>query len=87
MLRGEMRRKLKPCPFCGTDNVTLDTDGRMTYVYCYKCDTRSRRFFNDSEAKKKAIEAWNTRAEDGGENGYLCGGSEQEHAKADEAGI
>ena len=80
-------RALKPCPFCGTDKVTLDTDGRMTWVFCYKCDTRGQRFFNDSHAADKAVEAWNTRAKDGGQDGYLCSGSEPADATGSETDI
>lgn len=55
--------KLKPCPFCG-EAPTFDTDGHMTWVYCYRCDVRGPRVWNGKNAKKEATEKWNRRPND-----------------------
>ena len=55
--------KLKACPFCGSESVSLDTDGHMTWVLCLTCDSRGRRYFNSNIARRAAAEAWNTRVD------------------------
>lgn len=59
-----MKHKLKPCPFCGSYKVygvTLNDKTRLfrEYVCCDVCGSST----TTHETKKKAIEAWNTRAE------------------------
>ena len=71
--------KLKPCPFCGGKAVFKVgcKKGRITLrIACKRCHAKSKRY--DSEAsgneyetqtyfeviKKKAMEAWNRRAND-----------------------
>lgn len=49
--------ELKPCPFCGSNNLIVDG---FTWVHCKNCRTDGP-LFND---RKKAIKAWNTRKED-----------------------
>ena len=55
---------LKPCPFCGSENVRVrDYSDPMIYYYfviCKECKSKSGNF----GIKEKAIEAWNRRAED-----------------------
>ena len=58
-------KKLKPCPFCGSDEVQISYEDTFSYdfrrgVYCSDCCGGMYPFYN-SEAE--AIEAWNTRAE------------------------
>ena len=52
---------LLPCPFCGSDNVTIAKskiiDG-MFSVGCIKCNVTTAFYVNE----KFAAEAWNTRA-------------------------
>jgi Lar family restriction alleviation protein len=49
--------KLKPCPFCGSDDVELDLDYRWRIV-CRDCDSKGSGY----EENKKAVAAWNRRA-------------------------
>ena len=53
--------ELKPCPFCGADEVNLsvreDDDG-VPYIYCYGCDSA---YYNDN-LSQNIIEMWNRRA-------------------------
>ena len=47
---------LRPCPFCGGDDVTLDNN----FVVCLPCET-----FGPEGKDELAVTAWNTRpAED-----------------------
>ena len=71
-----MYNGLKPCPFCGSEDVTLNTqegwDGLVLfYVRCGNCCASSA-FCADSE---RATAAWNKRieAEQAYENGYNTG--------------
>ena len=73
--------ELKPCPFCGGKPyletrhrafIKAQTT-RVAFVRCTECEARTQRFelqafghtSYSEEANKKAIEAWNRRAEDG----------------------
>ena len=60
--------ELKPCPFCGSSNVTLEVEygsdcgygfGGHT-VICNNCGVQTIYY----ETKEEAIEAWNKRADD-----------------------
>ena len=46
--------KLKPCPFCGGDEIEAGTVG---YAYCINCDAEGPH----TQTKADAIEAWNKR--------------------------
>lgn len=56
--------ELKPCPFCGSEHVSVrDYSDPMIYyhfVICKECNAKTGNF----GTKEKAIEAWNRRAED-----------------------
>lgn len=73
--------ELKPCPFCGGKPylethhrafIKAKTT-RVAFVRCRECEARTQRFeltdfgrtSHSEEANKKAIEAWNRRADDG----------------------
>ena len=73
--------ELKPCPFCGgkpyletshREFIQAKTT-RVAFVRCTECNARTQRFelqsfgctSSSKEANKKAIEAWNRRADDG----------------------
>ena len=73
--------ELKPCPFCGGKPylethhrafIKAKTT-RVAFVRCRECESRTQRFeltdigrtSYSEEANKKAIEAWNRRADDG----------------------
>lgn len=53
---------LKPCPFCGSEDVHCDDVSRgcdMWFVQCYECFATFPHF----DSKYEAIEAWNRRSE------------------------
>jgi len=55
------RVALKPCPFCGSKNVTLEDAKRcvkMWFIQCDYCDATFPHF----ESKYTAIRYWNRRA-------------------------
>lgn len=58
-----MTDKLKPCPFCGGEFITVTYDGEYYYVECNGrddcngCDCRGP----DNEKADSAIELWNKR--------------------------
>lgn len=73
--------ELKPCPFCGGKPyletkhrafINAQTT-KVAFVRCTECYARTQRFelqlfgrtSYSKEANKKAIEAWNRRADDG----------------------
>ena len=71
-----MTSELKPCPFCGSDNVFVQCMVYMLegykrhYVECYDCGADVGVIKNPNgtfgafyETKQQAIDAWNQRAE------------------------
>ena len=62
-----MKKKLKPCPFCGKRSVHLDkVYGYYSdaVIYCENCDTVC--LLDDINAtKKQLVEVWNKRADGG----------------------
>ena len=53
-----MSEKLKPCPFCGGNNLSID--GITVYwVECKDCNAS----IGGHETEEEAIEAWNWRAD------------------------
>jgi Lar family restriction alleviation protein len=79
-----MNNELKPCPFCGGEAIikaTVKSCGFTIWCAC-KCGAQTEGFCPDTnkeddtmenieKCKKRAIEAWNRRAND--EKTYLCG--------------
>lgn len=70
----EIRKKLKPCPFCGgkvLNLVYLDEEGYLLEHYgelaeyacieCDKCDVTMREQIIDNEDMKELFKKWNTR--------------------------
>ncbi|WP_426577629.1 Lar family restriction alleviation protein [Xenorhabdus stockiae] len=66
-----MSSELKPCPFCGSDNLGsnhyFDSDDKnyIGWIDCYSCDARGPEigWFDDfGEAETEAIKLWNQRA-------------------------
>jgi Lar family restriction alleviation protein len=64
-----MSDELKPCPFCGSENVSVATGSRKSpdpdepetwfqYVECEACECAGP-FADDNE--RRAIAVWNTR--------------------------
>ena len=52
--------ELKPCPFCGSDDVTCDRFEDVYYVECWYCSAKIESY-NGAE---DAIAGWNARAID-----------------------
>lgn len=50
--------QLKPCPFCGHEDLYLGkTKGGNYYVVCFNCHTSSGNYMKE----EMAVEAWNRR--------------------------
>ena len=73
-LNAKHKEELKPCPFCGSENVYLHSkDGyadKTTVIFCNEC--KSVVFIEDNEEEgyddktiDRAIEAWNRRVDNG----------------------
>lgn len=56
-----MSEILKPCPFCGSDDVRIAVTMHESWYYgeCESCASRTGYLLSQAEA----IDAWNTRAE------------------------
>lgn len=63
----ENQKKIKCCPFCGSEDVELTSIGGaksiyQSWIYCKKCNaegpTKSNLLI---DSKEEAIEAWNRR--------------------------
>jgi len=53
--------ELKPCPFCGSNNLHLTHNGMQNWVIgCGVCQVEMENFVD----REQAIKAWNTRATD-----------------------
>jgi len=55
---------LKPCPFCGSDNLKFNKCASM--IYCLNCGARNPRiskFLKDVTEEEATILSWNTRAD------------------------
>ena len=52
---------LKPCPFCGSNNYSVDSYDRhhRWYAWCNDCHA----LLVGRDTKEEAIEAWNERVE------------------------
>lgn len=55
-----MMEKLKPCPFCGSENIELVAGDAWPWVRCRSCLASSAM----EDAEEDAIEKWNRRAND-----------------------
>lgn len=51
--------ELKPCPFCGSDRISVQYLCFRPYVICEKCHAQIPCYDNYARSK----EAWNRRAE------------------------
>lgn len=51
-------KELKPCPFCGSQDLDFDDNGEENYwVYCKSCDADG----SLGKGKDGAIEVWNKK--------------------------
>ena len=56
-----MSEKLKPCPFCGSDDLEMEGSIMSSYyVRCRKCGAGGGVMFPDNE--ENAVKMWNARA-------------------------
>ena len=52
--------KLKPCPFCGSTNISCADAGLFTDVWFVQCD-ECYATFPHFDSEQEAINAWNCR--------------------------
>ena len=57
-----MENKLKPCPFCGSESISLEEAGRNTDVWFIQCEYCGATFPH-FDSKEEAMFVWNTRTE------------------------
>ena len=50
--------KLKPCPFCGSDDIELSTGLAEYWAFCHDCTATT----SMERTQEEAIQVWNTRA-------------------------
>jgi len=54
--------KLKPCPFCGSDDrLGVCDSGAAFWVACDQCEAEGPVISHKNRTKAEAIAAWNTR--------------------------
>lgn len=51
--------ELKPCPFCGSDNIAIRGDNGV-YILCNVCHVE----LHDHQETNRHIEMWNRRVEE-----------------------
>lgn len=52
--------ELKPCPFCGSEDVTCDSLEDVYYVECFGCSAKVESY----NGLEDAVAGWNARAID-----------------------
>lgn len=55
-----MSKELKPCPFCGSDDLDIEERNDIKFVFCKNCQASTA----DCYDVKEAVIAWNRRASD-----------------------
>lgn len=55
-----MNDRLKPCPFCGEDEIKVYRNGNSHYCYCSLCEASTKNF-SVSTNEEKVIKYWNRR--------------------------
>ena len=56
--KSEELPKLKPCPFCGCNEIDVEESCGDTYIQCSGCGITSNLY----KSKRNAVEFWNRRA-------------------------
>jgi len=70
--------ELKPCPFCGSNNLHLTHNGMQNWVIgCGVCQVEMENFVD----REQAIKAWNTRTPP--VPCAICNRPEQDHSPVD----
>jgi Lar family restriction alleviation protein len=54
-------KSLKPCPFCGNDDLYVREDVGYPTLYTINCKKCSASILQVDTSKKQIIDAWNTR--------------------------
>lgn len=65
------KERLKPCPFCGSDQLTAyviqpsDSELFACFIWCQKCGAQRFPCYGEAEhdAAERGVEQWNRRAE------------------------
>ena len=61
-------KKLRPCPFCGSEDVKLMNGWYSSAVVCFDCGAGgpdiTKRYKYEPEREKIAMKQWNKRASD-----------------------
>ena len=52
---------LKPCPFCGDDDVHVGNDGWPHHVFCLTCGAQTRSTITGLAGEEDAVYKWNKR--------------------------
>ena len=52
--------EIKPCPFCGSNNIKIHVGYNHSYIRCEDCIVSTRRFKNIPDA----IDCWNRRVKE-----------------------
>lgn len=63
----ERKARLRPCPFCGSDNVKFDWSmwSNVPLIVCKDCSAVVSFGANKRDSQKKSAELWNRRVNDG----------------------
>lgn len=69
MERSESMMKLRPCPFCGSEDVDLLNREYKSYAKCWNCRAEGPivetvQLSRGQSLEAKAVELWNERASD-----------------------
>ena len=60
-----MPDELKPCPFCGSNNIGKYQYGIEQTIYIIACDDCPARVEDDYIGEEALIQAWNRRVQNG----------------------
>ena len=52
--------EIKPCPFCGSNSLIIESNNSYFRINCGKCECHGPK----EDTYEKAISAWNRRAEE-----------------------
>lgn len=57
----QMTKELKPCPFCGGEAQYDNDDRGREWIYCMRCNIRTKYFNSYIADENQVIEVWNRR--------------------------